>query len=434
MQVKTIVRAAVLATALMAAASSASKTDCAMDPLPADATYAAAATPAPTTADASGDAAATPVLAAAPAATEAAATTESTEATTVDGDDANDSGDDDGEDSGDDDAAATAETAAPTASSTSGQQQTAAGTVSSSYSFTGENCGGAGGSYDMVTDIGSCVKTTVTTTSPVSPFDDDVSIAFRGPMNIYNIAIFDGSSGSSWERVSSYENGGAAENMVFLNNHNIDYTGTSSPEGFALADGTGTAQQSTPFGGSLAAASDPYGSSIYAEDKTGAEVHIMTEKQCGAEGVECKGAYDSDGTAFQGWTGTKKLFITKVDMPNGGAPNVPAIWMLNAQTMRSGQYQCNCRGVGPAGGCGELDIAEVLEKDTTQIATHYYFYDGTYNPGNDRLCARPTDAPATFVTIIDESYGVKALALGADDFDFSSTSISNEVVAAWESA
>jgi hypothetical protein len=352
----------------------------------------------------------------------------------VDGEDADDTGDDDvddGEDSGED-SAATTETSAP-AASTSGQQQTATGTVSSSYSYTGVNCGGSGGVYEMVTDIGSCVKTAVTTSSPVSPFDDDVSIAFRGPMNIYNIAVFDGSSGSSWDRVSSYESGGSAENMVFLNNHNIDYTGTSSPEGFALADGTGTAQQSTPFGGSLAAASDPYGSSIYAEDKTGAEVHIMTETQCG-DGAECKGAYDSDGTAFQGWTGTKKLFITKVDMPNGGAPNVPAIWMLNAQTMRSGQYQCNCRGTGPAGGCGELDIAEVLEKDTTMVATHYYFYDGTYNPGNDRLCTRPTDAPATYVTIIDESYGVKVLELGGDDFDFSSTSISNEVVAAWESA
>lgn len=430
MQIKTIVRAAVLATALVAAAS-ASKTDCAMDPLPAETV---AATPAPTSAPETAtlvQGAAPAATTAAPAATEAVATTESTEDTDVDGDDNEDDGDDSGDDDGDD--AAATETTAP-AASTSGQQQTAAGTVSSSYSFTGENCGGAGGSYDMVTDIGSCIKTTVTTSSPVSPFDDDVSLSFRGPMNIHNIAIFDGSSGSSWERVSWYENGGAAENMVFLNNHNIDYTGTSSPEGFALADGTGTAQQSTPFGGSLAAATDPYGSSIYAEDKTGAEVHIMTEKQCGSEGVECKGAYDSDGTAFQGWTGTKKLFITKVDMPNGGAPNVPAIWMLNAQTMRSGQYQCNCRGVGPAGGCGELDIAEVLEKDTTQIATHYYFYDGKFNPGNDRLCARPTDAPATFVTIIDESYGVKVLALGADDFDFSSSSISNEVVAAWESA
>lgn len=423
MQVKTLVKAAAMASALLAAAASAGNTNCVMDPIPAESyeTAAPAATPAATTAAV----AATDV-----ATTDAVATTATVTATVTSTDvaatgESADGGDDEGDDSEDgDDDDATGET---------GAQQTTAGTVATSISFVGDDCGGAGKTYDRVTDVAQCLKEPVTTGSAISPFDDDVSMAFRGPMNIYNIAVFDGSSGSAWSRVSYYKNGGEADNMVFLNNHNIDYAGTSSPEGFALADGTGTATESTPFGGSLAAASNPYGSSIYAEDKTGAEVHIMTSKRCGTD-VECVGAYDSDGTAFQGWAGTKKLFITKFDMPNGGAPNVPAIWMLNAQVMRSGQYQCNCRGVGPAGGCGELDIAEVLEKDTTQIATHYYFYDGQFNPGNDRFCSRPTDAPTTFVTIIDEAYGVKIVQIGADDFDFDSESISNEAVAAWESS
>lgn len=427
MQVKTVIRAAAMAAMVLGVASARTAAkDCAMDPLP---TQAAAVTTAPAATEAP---AAAVTEAPAPAATDAAATpapatdVSNGDNSTPSGDDGDDddSGDDDGDD-GDDGASA---------STPAGGQQTAAGTVANVISFTGKDCGGAGGTYEKVTDIGSCTKTTVTTGNPVSPFDDDVTVSFRGPMNIYNIAVFDGSSGSSWDRVSWYENGGNAENMVFLNNHNIDYSGGGSPEGFATADGTGTATQSTPFSGSLAAASNPYGSSIYAEDKTGAEVHIMTSKQCGVDGVECTGAYDNDGTAFQGWTGAKKLFITKVDMPEGGAPNVPAIWMLNAQITRSGQYQCNCRGVGPAGGCGELDIAEVLEKDTSVVATHYYFYDGSVNPGNDRFAARPTDAPTTYITIIDESYGVKIIEIGADDFDFTSASISNEVVQQWEQA
>lgn len=159
----------------------------------------------------------------------------------------------------------------------------------------------------------------------------------------------------------------------------------------------------------------------------------MTDKQCGVD-VECEGAYDTDGTAYAGWSGGKKIFLTKVSMEEGGAPNVPAIWMLPDQVTHSGQYGCNCRGTGPAGGCGELDIAEVLEKDTSYCATHYYFYDGTYNPGNDKFSQRPTDGPTTYVTIIDQDYGVKVIELGADDFDFSSGTISNDVVSQWESA
>ncbi|KAG6578108.1 putative GPI anchor protein [Phytophthora cinnamomi] len=315
-------------------------------------------------------------------------------------------------------------------STIAGGEQTTAGTVSSAYSYTGANCGGPG-SYDQVTNIASCSKSTVTTSSPVSPFDTGVTVAFRGPMTIHNIAVFDGTNGT-WCKVSDYENGGAATNMVFLNNENVDYTGAGSPEGFCKADGTGVAKQSTPFGGTLASASNP-GKSILASENTGAEVHIMTDKQCGVD-AQCEGAYDTDGTAFQGWTGGKKIFLTKVTMAEGGTPNVPAVWMLPDQVTHSGQYGCNCRGTGPAGGCGELDIAEVLEKDTSYVATHYYFYDGKYNPGNDQFAKRPTDGPATYVTIIDQDYGVKVLALGADDFDFSCGTISSDVVSQWEAA
>ncbi|GMF22782.1 unnamed protein product [Phytophthora lilii] len=313
----------------------------------------------------------------------------------------------------------------------SGATQSAAGTVSNAYSYTGVNCGGPG-SYEQVTDIGSCTKKTVTTSSPVSPFDTDVTLVLRGPMTVYNIAVFDGNNGT-WSKVSSYEKGGAATNMVFLNNENVDYTGAGSPEGFCEADGTGVAKQSTPFSGTLGSASNPAGQSILASEATGAEVHIMTEKQCGVD-VECEGAYDTDGTAFQGWTGGKKIFLAKVSMENGGAPNLPALWALPGQVTHSGQYGCNCRGKGPAGGCGELDIAEVLEKDPTYCATHYYFYDGTYNPGNDKFSPRPTDGPTTYVTIIDQDYGVKVLQIGADDFDFGCGSITQEVVSQWESA
>lgn len=124
-----------------------------------------------------------------------------------------------------------------------GGEQSTTGTVSNAYSYTGENCGGPG-SYDQVTNIASCSKSSVTTSSPVSPLDTGVTVAFRGPMTIYNIAVFDGTNGT-WSKVSSYEKGGAVANMVFLNNENIDYSGAGSPEGFCEADGTGTAKEPT---------------------------------------------------------------------------------------------------------------------------------------------------------------------------------------------
>lgn len=319
----------------------------------------------------------------------------------------------------------------PSPPSNGGKTQQTSGTVRSKHDYDGPN-GGRPGVYEMVTDYASCAKTPHQTSSSVSPFDDDVTLVFRGPMNIYNIAIFDGSSGA-WKKVSSYEKGGKAENMVFFNNKNIDYDGKSSPVGYSSEDGRSVAQHPTPFGGHLGSATKPGGYSIYADEATGAEVHVMTEKQCGKD-VECKGYYDKEGPAHYGWAGTKKLFITKVDMPNGGAPNMPAIWMLNGQVVRANQYQCNCRGMGKAGGCGELDIAEVIEKDLNKIATHYYFYDGNPAPGHDRFTDRPTDAPTTYITIIDESYGAKVVEIGPDDFDFSCDQITDEVVKQWLAA
>ncbi|TMW66337.1 hypothetical protein Poli38472_004102 [Pythium oligandrum] len=327
-----------------------------------------------------------------------------------------------------------APTAAPSAAPSSapappsGGQQTQAGNVKASFSYKGKDCGGPG-SYNMVTDVKTCARTPHNIYSPVGPMSDDVTIVFRGPMTIHNIAVFDGSSGS-WNKVSSYKEGGEANNLVFLNNRNIDYTGQSAPQGFAQKDGRGNAKESTAFGGELGGATNPDGFTIFGDEKTGAEVNIFQNKKCGVD-AECKGYYDKDRAAMAGWAGGKKIFVTKVRMPHGGAPNLPAIWMLNGQVVRSNQYQCNCRGLGKAGGCGELDIAEVIEKDLNVVATHYYFYDGGSAPGHDSWGKRPVDAPATYVTVVDESFGIKVIELGADDFDFNSGSISQDVVQKW---
>ncbi|KAG6585049.1 putative GPI anchor protein [Phytophthora cinnamomi] len=310
-------------------------------------------------------------------------------------------------------------------------------TISSSFEYSGTNAGSATGTYGKVTAMSSCSTEDVSVTDPVGPMSEEVTMVFRGPMNIYNIAVFSGSSGNAWTKVSSYDaSAGTQDNMVFMNNMNIDYTGAdSSPQGYSTADGSATATESTIFGGSLADASDTSVTGGGPCVSTGCEVNIMTSTNC-ADEDGCIGYYDDMG--FHGWDGGMKMFVTKVQMPTGSTANLPAIWMLNAQVVRASQYGCNCRGSGSVGGCGELDVAEVIETNTAQdkVSTHYYFYDGSVSPGGDNYAARPTDSAVTYVTIYDNSGEgvVKIIEIGGDDFDFSVDSVSADTVSTWLSA
>ncbi|RLN45942.1 hypothetical protein BBJ28_00009255 [Nothophytophthora sp. Chile5] len=307
-------------------------------------------------------------------------------------------------------------------------------TISSSYEYSGTNAGSAAGTYGKITEMSSCTTEDVSLTDPVGPMSEEVTMVFRGPMNIYNIAVFSGSSGSDWTKVSAYDaDAGTQDNMVFMNNMNIDYTGAdSSPQGYATSDGADTASESTIFGGTLADASDTSTVGGGPCVTTGCEVNIMTETNC-ADEDGCLGYYDDMG--FHGWDSGLKMFVSKVMMPTGTSANLPAIWMLNAQVVRASQYGCNCRGSGSVGGCGELDVAEVIETNTAQdkVSTHYYFYDGDVSPGGDNYASRPTDSAVTYVTIFDNSGEgvVKIIEIGGDDFDFSVDSVSADTVSAW---
>ncbi|KAL4140357.1 hypothetical protein PRNP1_014642 [Phytophthora ramorum] len=309
-------------------------------------------------------------------------------------------------------------------------------TISSSFAYTGTDAGSAAGTYGKVTEMSSCTTEDVSLTDPVGPMSEEVSLVFRGPMSIYNIAVFNASSGSDWSKVSAYSQNGTQDNMVFMNNLNIDYTGAdSSPQGYATDDGSGTATSSTAFGGSLADASDSSVTGGGPCVSTGCEVNIMTETNC-ADEDGCIGYYDDMG--FHGWDGGMKMFVTKVQMPTGDSVNRPAIWMLNAQVVRANQYGCNCRGEGAEGGCGELDIAEVIETNTDKdkVSTHYYFYDGSVSAGGDNYASRPTDSAVTYVTIIDNSSdgSIKIIELGGDDFDFDVDAVTADQVTSWLSA
>ncbi|KAF0695078.1 Aste57867_14082 [Aphanomyces stellatus] len=264
------------------------------------------------------------------------------------------------------------------------------------------------GSYNMVTALQGCQKTSVSSQGPIAPYHEDVSFVFRGPMDIYNIAIFQPQNGQ-WVRASSYSQQ-SSSNLVFMNNANPQKFNGLAPQGYASADGRSFSQSASQFKGRLDDGSDPgniYGGPGIA---TGVEVNILQPAKCTRD--TCKGYFDST-FGLQGWSGSK-IFVTKVKMDAGG---IPAIWMLNAQVVRANQYGCNCRGMADPGGCGELDIAEAIYKGTNTLATHNYWLNANPSTGHDTWATRPTNGPATFVTILDETSGaIKVLKLSGDDF------------------
>lgn len=312
-------------------------------------------------------------------------------------------------------------------------------TVQSSFTYTGKEAGNVAGSYQMVMGLKDCSRETVQFSNPVGPMSEEATMVFRGPMIIYNIAIFV-AHGDQWDRVSYYDKDiPDDDNIVFMNNANIDYSGERSPQAYASANGLESATSPTHFDGLLADASDSGGQTWTAGAKTGAEINIMTSKKCAdsENGQEsCKGYYGDYG--FHGWNGGKKIFVAKVMMPPGNTTNQPAIWLLNAQIVRSNQYQCNCRNQGGIGGCGELDIAEVIETNVQhdKVSTHYYFYDGSIQAGADNFASRPSTEPTVYITVFDDSNEglIKILQLSENDFNFDVKSIAYSQISAWLNA
>ncbi|CAM9986296.1 unnamed protein product, partial [Ectocarpus sp. 13 AM-2016] len=179
------------------------------------------------------------------------------------------------------------------------------------------NVGGAG-YYDDVVDMidgenmncpsydDACVKEEVCVTGGLAPFDE-VSVSFRGPMNLYNIAWFEGTADGTLQRTTSWTPGELGDNISFMNNRGglSDCSGEWSicggnSQSFADATGTYCAAGSTPFDGNLP------------DDN---EINIMTQWQCASK-EQC-GFYRQTG--MRGWTGGKdgtKVMIFELDMPH----------------------------------------------------------------------------------------------------------------------
>lgn len=289
------------------------------------------------------------------------------------------------------------------------------------------NVGGTG-SYQQVTNIipgtfptcsanPSCIQTTKTVSGSLAPFNEDLTMVFRGPMTLHNVAVYQpaNSSGTSaWSKVSSWGAGGTGSNLVFMNNKGGSTSGT-----WSICAGSSQSYANAAFSD---AAASPTGLSYAGDLPDGQEVNIMTDTECTAS--SCEGFFR--GTANEGWADSK-MFIMEVEMPSGGS-TPPAIWALNAQIVRSAQYGCNCRGTGPDGGCGELDVVEVISgQDQNQGISEVYSFKGATGTGSNAYFTRPTSGAAVYAVIFDVKTDQIAIQQWPS-FDFSTSSVSRSQI------
>ncbi|KAI0330407.1 hypothetical protein GY45DRAFT_1250894 [Cubamyces sp. BRFM 1775] len=290
------------------------------------------------------------------------------------------------------------------------------------------NVGGAG-EYNEVTNIipgnfPTCDANPFCITQPkqisgnLAPFDEEMTIVFRGPMTISNIAVYQPTNATSatWKQVSSWEAGKQPSNLVFMNNMG----GTNNSGEWSICAG---ASQSYANGDWTSAVPTPNAEIAHGTLSGADEINIMTAEEC-SESNPCSGF--SRGTANHGWAGSK-FFVFTFDMPaSSDASQVPAIWALNAQIVRAAQYGCNCRGVGP-GGCGELDILETIAgSDVNQAISEIYTPKATTGSGTS-FFARPLTGQVTYGVIFDVQTDSIAIQ-HYTEWDYTQTAVTRSVV------
>jgi hypothetical protein len=294
------------------------------------------------------------------------------------------------------------------------------------FTYTGV---GSAGAYDKVVDGWSkatgCVsdpngtlcnteyRMPVQVSGPITPFDEDVSMIFGGPIELYQLAVYY-PGGGDWQKVAYWDRCTTA-GLVFAGNKHW-YECGGFVESYVTADGTMESATPVQFGGSIAA---------------GTEVNVMSGATCTDPSCGWSGGLPLKG--FSGDSAGSKIFVTKLRMPL--STSTPAYWILPGQVIRSSQYGCNCRMEGCdatyKGGCGELDVVEVTGGvPTTLVAsTSIYSYQSCF--GGVGQWDRPVNVTATFVVIFDapsQQIGIRRL--GATDFDFAGT-IPAATVSGW---
>ncbi|GAW16129.1 hypothetical protein ANO14919_055520 [Xylariales sp. No.14919] len=158
------------------------------------------------------------------------------------------------------------------------------------------------------------------------------------------------------------------------------------------------------------------------------EIAIFSDNECDSS---C-GTYRPDSVAYKGFAGSSKVFVAEFQMPDSGKTgtnlNMPAFWLLNGAIPRTAQYAaCSCwKGDNESplqGGCGELDVVEILSSGDTRAKSTFHFANGV---GDSHYIDRPVDSPIKVAVVMDADSSTVSIKV-LDDFEFPTSLTSDEV-------
>ena len=330
---------------------------------------------------------------------------------------------------------------------------------------------GFSGSYNKVTNFDtnscSCSSKPVAFSGSLSPLDEEVSLHFRGPLNLKQFTYYSYNNTKSKRDVPEAETEKhtvARRHVHHAHKREIVYV-TEYVQADAAAPSTAAAAASqssnglvflnhqggtagsgvwdTCFGNSLsycgsdgisgAGSPQVLADTVIPSNK---EFSIFTSEKC--QGDSC-GYYRPGSTAYHGFDGNYKAFAFEFSMPSDAGSNavingdMPAIWMLNAQIPRTLQYgngACSCWSTG----CGEFDIFEVLNSGNEFLTSHLHTGQGAASLANNGgggtadYIARPVSGTLKAAVIFaDASITLTVL---DDDTTFDSF-LSDDAMAKW---
>ncbi|KAI3338277.1 putative TOS1-like glycosyl hydrolase-domain-containing protein [Ustulina deusta] len=158
------------------------------------------------------------------------------------------------------------------------------------------------------------------------------------------------------------------------------------------------------------------------------EIAIFSDALCD----DSCGATRPDSVAYKGFEGASKVFVVEFSMPDSGKSgsglNMPAYWLLNAAIPRTAQYaSCSCwKGDNESplqGGCGELDVVEILSSGDTRAKSTFHFANGV---GDSHYIDRPVDSSIKVAVVMDAGSAAVSIKV-LDDFDFGTSLTSDQV-------
>ncbi|KAI1434084.1 TOS1 protein [Xylaria sp. CBS 124048] len=384
------------------------------------------------------------------------------------------------------------------------------------------------GKYRAVADMdnsGTCTYKDQPYSGPIAPFDEGLSMHFRGPLQLYNVAVYtpgnskrDVSSGHSkrhghqhlhkrhHEHQQQEARAVGAEVTATIDGKIVSWVneyagptaGGNSPAATAAAaaaaakpsssdsqsspseapakssQSSSSSSSNTPISGDfvrsayydatsssadglvfLANVGSPgvsgtwdtvWGSSLAYVDENGAqaassptvlknkllddsqEIAVFSDSKCDSS---C-GTVRPGSVAYKGFEGASKVFVVKFTMPDSGKSgpnlNTPAYWLLNAAIPRTGQYaSCSCwKGDNPSplqGGCGELDVVEILSSGDTRAKSTFHFANGV---GDSHYIDRPESSPITVAVVMDAGSSTVSIKV-LDSFDFGTSLTASQV-------